>query len=392
MDNREELNNEIIEEDSPADTGLDFIGTYNAAKPQKAKHTAKKTHRKMNKGVIKIVIWIVSIVIVSSLLAGVIIVGTGEYLGIGTNRGKDCVVEITKGMSTKQIAAVLKQSKAINNEFAFRIYSKLKGFDGKYMYGVYTFNNEIGYEDLAEMLMTEGARAETVTVTIPEGSTIDEMAKRLEEKGVCTAKDFRKAVSDLAIKSPIIDAIPIEKVYYRLEGYLFPDTYNFYCYDSEECAKLAVIKMFENMENLFDAKALDKINSMGYTTHEILTMASIIQLEAGNTAAEMPNVAQVFYNRLNDPAHYPTLGSSPTRKYPYGDGKYNTYITKGLPVGPLCAPSKAAVEAAINPNTKLTATFFVTDAKMQFYYRNTLAEHNAIIAKLKREKNWIYED
>lgn len=355
------------------------------------KEKKSSRHRKKKNGVIKSIVWILVVVIVSVIIAGIVIIGTSEYLGIGPGRGKEITVQIDPGMSTRQIASALKDSGAINSKYAFIIYSRLSGCDGKYSYGVYNFNNEIGYEDLTRLLMTQGAKAESVTVTIPEMSTIDEMAAILEQAGVCTASDFKYAVNYSEFDNQIIKNIPAEKVYYRLEGYLFPDTYDFYCYDSKECADLAIKKMLNKMEEVFDEDAQSRAEEMGYTVHEILTMASIVELEAGGSPDEMASVAQVFYNRL-DSSDFTTLGSSPTRKYPYGNGKYNTYECVGLPVGPLCAPSAKSVTASLYPNTDNNATYFVTDKSMKFYYNTTLSGHNSTIAKLQRENNWIYED
>lgn len=350
----------------------------------------KRKNRKKSKKTLKALIWILTIVILSVALSWTIIVGTGEFLGIGPGRGHECVVEIEPGMSTAQIAKVLKEAGAINHDITFRLYSKFKGFDGKYSYGVYVFNNEIGYEDLANLLMTQGSKADSVTVTIPERASIDDIAVKLEEAGVCKKADFYSAVREFETDS-FSSSIPKNEVHYILEGYLFPDTYNFYSYDSSECARLAVKKMYDQMKKVFDDKMIARANEMGYSIHQVLTMASIVELEASGAPDQMADVAQVFYNRLNDPS-FSTLGSSPTRKYPYGDGKYNTYICKGLPVGPLCSPSEKAIKAALYPNTEQKATYFVTDKSMNFYYNTTLDAHNSTIARLKKENNWIYED
>ena len=356
----------------------------------KKEEKAERRKRKLRKRIIKNIIWMIVIVLLSVSLATVVIVGAGEYFGIGPGRGRDVTVEIEPGMSTREIAEALKASGAINSSTAFRIYSRITGNDGKYSYGVYTFTNELGYDELCDMLMTQGKKADSVTVTIPEMASIDDMAALLEENGVCTAKDFKYAVNYGEFKNDIIKDIPVDNVYYRLEGYLFPDTYDFYCYDSEECAVLAVQKMLDKMEKEFGKGMIERAEEMDYSVHEILTLASIVELEAGGSPDEMANVAQVFYNRLNN-SSFTTLGSSPTIKYPYGNGKYNTYECVGLPVGPLCAPSLNSIKAALYPNEKQTATYFVTDKSMNFYYNDSLSDHNATIAKLQRENNWIYE-
>ncbi len=381
----------------------DIVKVIKKDKKKKSKHRKAK-----RKNIVKSVIWIVAIVVISVMLAATVIIGTGEYLGIGPGRGKEVVVEIEQGMSTRQIATRLKESGAINNSLAFLIYTKLTGNGGKYSYGVYVFNNEIGYTDLAELLMTNGAKAETVTVTIPEGVGINDYTKNvngedvqvkgittlLEEAGVCTRSDFLSALSEVGTESKLFEGAAVEKTYYALEGYLFPDTYNFYSYDSKECARLAVNKMFGEMEDRITDEMIKKAHTKGYTVNEILTMASIVQLESGGNTDEMKNVAAVFYNRLNSTA-FPTLGSSPTcyygRSFKYDDGRYDTYKIKGLPPGPLCAPSMAAIEAALEPTENSPYYYFVTDAKGKFYFHKTGAEQENTINKLKRENNWIYE-
>ena len=376
-------------------------------KDKKIKSKSKKAKNKRKKA-LRSVLWIVVIVLVSVFIATTLIIGTGEYLGIGPGRGKEVVVEIEKGMSTRQIAKRLKEEGAINNSTAFIVYSKISGNSGKYSYGVYVFNNEIGYEDLANILMTNGAKAETKTVTIPEGSGINDYTKNvngenvkikgiatvLEEAGVCTRADFLEALSEVGTESKLLEGANIGKTYFTLEGYLFPDTYNFYSYDSKECARLAVKKMLGEMEKRITDDMIKTIKDKGYTVNEILTMASIVQLESGGNTAESKNVAAVFYNRL-DSASFATLGSSPTcfygRSFKYDDGRYDTYKIKGLPPGPLCAPSMAAIEAAINPTENSPYYYFVTDATGKFYFHKTLDQQTNTINKLKRENNWIYE-
>lgn len=371
---------------------------------------ASKSHKKRKKmpSWLKIVIWITSIVLSAVLVATVLIVGTAEYLGIGPGRGVKCVVEISQGMSTTQIAAQLKSSGAINSEIAFRIFSRLKGYDGKYSYGVYSFNNEIGYSDLADMLMNEGQKTETVTVVIPEGTGINDYVKNvngenvtvpgiatlLEKAGVCSKSDFITAVEEVSLKSKLLASADSKKTYYTFEGYLFPDTYNFYSYDSKECAVLAVEKMIKNTESKFTDEMYNRAEQLRLNINQVLTMASIVQMESGLNTSAMPDVAAVFYNRLSSP-DFSTLGSSPTCYYGDSfrsdDGRYNTYNIEGLPPGPLCSPGIDAINAALYPTENSPYYYFVTDSTGKFYFHKTLAEQNVTINQLKKEGNWIYE-
>lgn len=360
-----------------------------AEQPKRATYRPNKKKKKAAARNIKTVVWVLVICFISVSLAAFILLFSSEYLGIGLNKGGECVVEIDRGMTTTQIAAELKDAGAINSKLMFRIFSKLGGYDGTYKYGVYTFTNELGYKELAKMMQTEGAVAETVEVTIPERASIDDIIKILEEKGVCTRSDFRNAVLNGKYDFDFVDEIPVEEVYYKFEGYLFPDTYQFYCYDdSAECAELAIRKMLQNLDNKLTPQVRAKIKDSGYSIHQILTMASIVELEASAAPSEMSNVAAVFYNRLSwDEPHL--LGSSPTADYPYGNGRYDTNKTEGLPPGPLCSPSENAILAAVSPTENFSATYFVTDSEMKFYYNNSLAAHNQTIASLKKQGKWL---
>lgn len=356
----------------------------NQGKKKKGRHSAGKS-------IIKTIIWILCIIIVSVGLAFGVIYAGADYMGIGFGRGSDVTIEIEQGMSTEQIAEELKEAGAVKIPLLFRVYAKFKHYDSQFKYGVYSFNTEAGYEAISQMLIEEGALAQSVKVTIPEMSSIDDIAEILEENGVCTKSDFINEVQNGEFGYDFIDDIPVDNVYYRLEGYLFPETYDFYNFDSEECAHLAVEKMLKTLDDKLTDGMMQKISESGYTLHEIMTMASIVELEAGGSPDEMTNVAAVFYNRLESD-DFTTLGSSPTRKYPYGGGKYNTYESPGLPPGPLCSPSLKSIEASIEPTEDFDYYYFVTDASMKFYYNKTLAEHNSTIARLQAANNWIYED
>ncbi|MBR3300321.1 MAG: endolytic transglycosylase MltG [Clostridia bacterium] len=360
--------------------------------PEKPAPVNKK--KKKEKGP---VIWIISIILVAFMIAFGIIFAGADYLGIGFGRGSgECEITVSSGATTAQIVNQIKETGAIKSTILFRLYVKLKHYDGKFRDGYHHFDKEAGYEAIAQELMQNGASAKRVWVTIVEGQNVDDIAEVLEKKGVCSKEDFFHEVQEGSFDYDFVNQIPVKSVHYRLEGYLFPETYQFYCYDSKECAHLAVDKMLSTLNDKLKKEKID-INNItvygkNYSFHEIMTMASIVEMEAGSHKDEMPKVSAVFFNRLRSTA-FTTLGSSPTRKYPYGEGRYNTYEYQGIPVGPLCSPGIDSVKAACSPQQGFDDYYyFVTDAKMKFYYRKTLAEHNAIIAKLKAEKNWIYEE
>lgn len=346
----------------------------------------KKGRRKGKKGCLGSIIWVLVILLIAGGLATGAIMAGADLLGIGKS---DIVqVEIEKGASTKEIAETLKEAGAIKFPTLFRLYSKLKKNDGTYKYGVYEFNTEIGYSGIMEQLQTEGAQAEMAEVRIPEMASMDEIMTLLEEVGVCSKDNFRTAMQTGTYKESFVSDIPVEKVHYRLEGYLFPDTYKFIKEDSVAGATRAIQQMLNRMDEMFTPSMREQAKDMGSNMHNILTMASIVEMEASSSPEEMPNVAAVFYNRLqwDEPR---LLGSSPTAEYPYGDGRYDTNKTEGLPPGPLCAPSLNAIKAALNPTEGFTATYFVTDSDMKFYYNSSLADHNSTIQRLKNQGKWI---
>lgn len=376
--------------------------------PEITEEKIPKKKAKKTKSVIKTIIWILSIIIVSFSLAFGIIYAGADFMGIGFGRGADTSMNIEMGTPAAQIAEQLKEAGAVKIPLLFRVYSKINGYDSQFKYGLYTFNTEAGYDTLAEMLINEGAKAESITVTIPEGTGITDYTKNvngekvtvpgigtiLEKAGVCSKSDFMMAINDVKYESKLLKNVNVGKTYYELEGYLFPETYEFFAYDSEECAKLVVSKMIAESENRITDAMFKRAEELGYTMNEILTMASIIQMESGQNNSEMANVAGVFYNRMKS-SDFATLGSSPTcyygSNYKNDDGRYNTYNIEGLPPGPLCSPGIDAINAALYPTEGTDYYYFVTDKDGNFYYHKTIAEQNATIKKLQQGNNWIYE-
>ena len=389
------------------------------------KDKPKKKKKKKSKSLIKNIIWILSIVIVSVGLAYGIIYAGADFMGIGFGRGQQkCEINIEMGSSATEIANELEECGAVKIPMLFRLYSKLKGYDSQFKYGYYNFDSESGYDAICQMLITEGAKAEAIKVTIPEGTGINDYTKNvngkdetvpgiasiLEKAGVCKKEDFLSALYDVKLNGKLLSSADEDRTYYTLEGYLFPETYEFYSFDSAECAKLAVEKMINESEKRITDEMYSRAEELGYSMNEILTMASIIQLEAGIDAKteeaksrledNMKGVASVFYNRLESAETGGTLGSSPTLFYGdsfrQDDGRYNTQADndftaiKGLPPGPLCSPGIDAINAALYPKTS-DYLYFVTDSSGNFYFHKTIAEQNITIAKLKQGKEWIYE-
>ena len=405
----------IIENGFQLATGEEEVGK---------KRKKKKSKEKKGNSFAKNIAWILSIIIVAVGLGIGIIYAGADFTGIGFGRGADTTMDIKMGTPAAEISEQLKDSGAVKIPMLFRVYAKLKGYDSQFKYGFYTFSTEAGYEDLCQMLISEGAKAETVEVTIPEGTGINDFTKNvngekvtvpgittlLEKAGVCSRADFLEALENVKRDTKLLQNADDIRTYHTLEGYLFPETYSFYSFDDkQECARLAVEKMLSESEKRITEDMYKRAEEMGYSMNEILTMASIIQMEAGveaktDSAKEhlkinMQGVAGVFYNRLKS-SDFPSLGSSPTLFYgdsfKQDDGRYNTQADnkfsaiEGLPPGPLCSPGIDAINAALNPKSS-DYYYFVTDSSGNFYFHKTAAEQSATIAKLKQGQQWVYE-
>lgn len=375
--------------DNQPDNG-DYTDLYSNSAPVDSeeplmnRNKYKKERKRMPVG-IKILI----ILVISFALAGGIIFAGIEMLGISLSEPVSVEVEIKKGSTSADIADLLEEKGIIRSSFLFRAYIKLTGSNG-FQYGVYEISNNSGYSDLVTKLSQPGDLGDTVSITIPEGYSVRKIAELMENNGVCTKTEFIKAVKYTEFDFDFIDDIPQGTVYYRLEGYLYPDTYQFFKADNEEdgqeFADKAVKKMLQRISEVITPELKETAKKKGYSVHEILTMASIVEMEASGHPDEMKKVAQVFYNRLRWTYEPARLGSTPTADYP--DSRYDTNNNEGLPPGPLCSPSTDAVKAALNPDTSLKADYFVTDKNMKFYYTESLSEHNALIEKLKSEGLW----
>ena len=230
----------------------------------------------------------------------------------------------------------------------------------------------------------ETTASNTVTVMFPEGSTVSQIALLLEENGVCSASDFMaEADNPLNLEGFSFEIPNPDERSFLLDGYLFPDTYEFY---KNESASSAIRRFLKNTESKLTEEIRTECDKLGFTLDEILTLASIIQEEAGNPA-EMDKVSSVLHNRLQS-KKYPRLQCDVATFYlrnyvkPYVDearyeeltALYNTYKCDGLPAGPITNSGIDAVKAALFPE-KTDWYYFVTDSDGVYYYAETWSDH-----------------
>lgn len=233
-----------------------------------------------------------------------------------------------------------------------------------------------------------------VTVTIPEGSTVLDIAEILEKKNVCSAEDFEAAcVSVPEGYERLFDGVTADNRVFVLEGYLFPETYEFY---KEDGAEKAVKKLLDQTNKVITDDDLAKAKEKGMSLDRVLTLASVIQSEASDPA-NMPMVASVFANRLKEGSGFAYLGSDVTRHYI--ERKMKDYIaaqgmdydtlfgayctndgytnkTAGLPAGPICNVGRSAIDAALEP-AESNYYYFFTDNDWNYYYNETLSGHQS---------------
>lgn len=229
----------------------------------------------------------------------------------------------------------------------------------------------------------EPTTSHVVRITFPEGSTVAQIAQLLGDNGVCSAEEFMAAVNNPASLEGFPFAIPNpEERAFLLEGYVFPDTYEFY---RNESAASALKRFLKNTENKL-AGISKRCDELGYTVDEILTLASIIQEEAGDPA-EMDKVSSVIHNRLNSRS-FPKLQCDVATFYlrdyvkPYTDEVryneltelYNTYKCEGLPAGPITNVGTDAINAALYP-AETDYYYFITDSEGDYIYAETFREH-----------------
>lgn len=261
---------------------------------------------------------------------------------------------------------------------------------GPYEPGVYYLSGKMGLEGMLQTMKGNTATAETVHLTFPEGYTVPEIVDKLVANEVCDKASLLSVIETVEFTYSLVDDLKAdEKVPYRLEGYLFPDTYDFFIGES---ASSVVKKFLANGDARITEAYRNKAEKLGYSMDEIIIIASIIQKEAGDEE-QMKSISAVLHNRLSDKTNYPSIGCESTSDYiknkvapslsstsahtaDYYLNYYSTDSTStvvGLPVGPICNPGLAAINAALNPADS-DAYFFFHDSKGKLYTAKTYAE------------------
>lgn len=259
------------------------------------------------------------------------------------------VVNVEEGDSFYSIINRLSNEKKIKSPFIIKIYAKLTGLDLEVVPGSHTLDETMSLNDVAKILKDTN-NANTITVTIPEGFNVEDIAARVEENGICTKDEFLSAVKSYPLPAYVSDNADKR---YNLEGFLFPDTYNFEIGVKPEYIIETMIKRFEEVW----AEVTKGMDIKQEEIEKVINVASIIEKEA-RVDEDRPLIASVIYNRLKQGM---PLQIDATVIYAHGyyienvrnrhlaiESKYNTYLHKGLPVGPICNPGEPSIKAALH--------------------------------------------
>ena len=349
----------------------------------------KKKGSRVNNSIFGALILVTIILTVSLVLAITGIKIGMEYLGVGKSED-DITFNIPENATPDDICDILISNNIIENRTLFKIAMKFQHSPTLFP-GDVTLHPSMGYSTIIEELSKQRDIRKTTTITFQEGITLLEAANLLEEKKVCTAQDFLfefNKSQGYAYENLINDSAD---TFYKMEGFFFPDTYEFYLNDTGYNVSRTIKSNFASKYSESIQKAM---SSTDMTLSEIVTLASIVQWEA-NSAADMPKVASVFLNRLADPDKFPKLQSDATANYlkkvvnVVGDTAskeryadiYDTYVCNGLPEGPVCNPGLDAINAVLNPE-KTKYYYFCNNLKTgKSYFAETLEQHQKNLVK-----------
>lgn len=344
---------------------------------------------------------VVILLFVALFAAGIAVMvwGMNDMIGNRSRTIEAKTIEIEKGSYLKSISETLEENGIIRSALLFQLYVKLQQEGGALQYGTFELSSDMTYDELIEVLKTEQKR-DTVRVTFPEGIPAVQFAQRMEDAGLCTAEEFLQVANEGDFSQfkfwNLRDENPNQ--FMKCEGYLFPETYEFYQNDD---VYNMVAKIYGEFDKRFTDEMYAKVQEMGFTLTEFVTLASIVQEEAG-LPEHQTDVAAVFMNRLG-PNSIVTLLQSNCSSYIQNDDDnnyinntiapafggwenipqeiidaYDTYKTPGLPAGPISNPGMDALTNTLNYASSQyygDYYFFVTDLAGTYYYAKTDAEH-----------------
>lgn len=359
--------------------------------------------------VLKTVLYICFIIIVSGVLAYFAISFANDVYAF-VKDSEEVEVEIPEYADAADISKILAEDGVIKYPWLFRLYAKLKHVDRniadnpeKYAFvaGVHTVNGMMNYDELLISLRPKSTRT-TKRLTIPEGYNVEDIITLFVSNGIGTREGFIEAINNAEYDYDFVAAIDMSdgRRAYRLEGYLYPDTYDFYTDNDEE---YYIKKLLARFDEVYSKQLREYTEESGFTVDEIVTIASIIEKEAYYASdfdqgigcnTQPPQKARRLPSARMRRDDGIRMARSPkaksladlTAEQLNFDSPYNTYVAKGLPPGAICNPSYQALTCAISPDSESSNYFFVTDTNRFMLYAETRAGHERNVALVKQHR------
>ena len=355
--------------------------------PRRREETQRSSNtrrRKKRSGLSGAAIYAIFVIGVSALLACIGWVAANDVLALNKPE-KTATITITNDDSFGDVAEKLKDEGLIEYKFLFNLFATFTRSKDDVVAGTFTLNTDMDYRALLSGMSANSATRATVTVTIPEGYTVDQIFTLLEEKGVASVEDLQDMAANHDYAFSFLQDLELGD-YHRLEGYLYPDTYEF---TTPQNPLYVINKMLVRFDEQFTDAMRQEVADSGRTIHEIITIASMIEKETdGNDRAD---IASVIYNRLNNPSGgtqgylqidatlaYINGGKVPTEADKSIDSPYNTYLYKGLPAGPISNPGLESIKAAMNPNSTSYYYYALGDDGVHHFYKTVREQQNFI--------------
>ncbi|MCI9648869.1 endolytic transglycosylase MltG [Oscillibacter sp.] len=332
-------------------------------RPQQNKSVRRKRRRRINP-LLALILYVLIVVAASATMAGVGWLLASDLCAFNRGTKMDVTVEVSAEDTLDTVADKLQEAELIRYKWFFKLFAKVTKAEDKIGIGTYKLNNDMDYHALISgMRSSSGSMsAEVVDVTIPEGYTVAQTIRLLAEKGVNTEENLLEAAKTAEFSYEFIDN-ESEDIS-RLEGYLFPDTYQFYVNHNPKGALERLIRNFE--QKMMGEDVQEELESSGRSMKEIVTIASLIEKETDGTDQAM--IASVIYNRLNGPGDkrgtYGMLQIDAALLYALPDHEgaitsadletdspYNLRKYAGLPPTPIANPGMTAINAALYPTS-----------------------------------------
>lgn len=353
------------------------------AQAEQRQQRPRRRRRKIS--AVNIVLYFAFVVLFSALLAGFGWLLASDLCAFNQGALKSATVEVTAEDTLGTVANKLHDAGLIEYKWFFKLFGKFAHAEEKIGIGVYELNTEMDYRALiVSMHNTSGnMKAETVKVTIPEGYTVAQTLHLLAEKGVNTEEKLLKAAQESKFDYKFVDNNTQELS--RLEGYLFPDTYEFYQNEKPESAIKRLLDNFNRKMETYEDQLADAV-ARGYDLKKLVIIASLIEKETDGS--DQRKIASVIYNRLENKGEtsnllqidaallyaLPEHTGSITNEDKAIKSPYNLYTNKGLPPTPIANPGLQALLAAMNPEVT-NYYFYALDKSGIHHYSETYNQH-----------------